>query len=59
MAKFHVNEGFADYKLVEADHFAEQGSLIVFKSEKSRTSDQVYAIPTSLVKSIERAEDSE
>ena len=54
MAKFKINAGQGNEKTVEAAKFAEQLSLIVFFSPSS---DQVYAIPTSRVSSIERIGD--
>lgn len=58
MAKFRINGGFDDAKDVEANHFTEVNSLIIFSSEKTGRDHQVYAMPVSHVRSIERIADN-
>lgn len=55
MAEFRINNGNPGAKTVEAHHFEEKDSLVIFFStELSKFAGQVYAVPTKQVVSIER-----
>ncbi|MFD3595621.1 hypothetical protein ACFWU5_23095 [Nocardia sp. NPDC058640] len=57
MAEFRINDGVPGSKTVEAHHFEEKDSLVIFFStDASRLAGQVYAMPVSQVISIERVE---
>lgn len=55
MAKFKVIYGGSKAREIEADHFIEKGSLIVFIGDDKN---QVFALPTSLVATIERLDNT-
>ncbi|MFC8529256.1 hypothetical protein [Nocardia sp. NPDC057227] len=56
MAEFVISTVAGGSKTVEAHHFHEEGSLVVFKSSATGRGTRVYAVPTFQVKSIERTE---
>lgn len=62
MATYRLNQGLSNERDIDADYFKEEGSMTIFRSKqpaRSERSDQVFAIPTSRVESIELVEPSE
>ncbi|MGF0320895.1 hypothetical protein [Nocardia fluminea] len=54
MAEFRINNGYGDARTVEAHHFREVESLVIFYADGSLKPEQVFAMPTKSVVSIER-----
>ncbi|AQA25640.1 hypothetical protein BTZ20_4466 [Rhodococcus sp. MTM3W5.2] len=50
MATFIVNGEYSDRREVQADHFIEKGSFVVFSGSAK---EQVFAMPTGRVQTIE------
>ena len=57
MSKFVINADYSNSKTVEAHSFEEEGSLIIFRTAVTGRGNQVYALPISEVRSIERVQE--